>query len=88
MAGSSTWMMRQPAASRSATSCRSASPIWKACSERGMSLRGKDQLMIVTGPVSMPLTKARVVMPCASLNSCTVMGASRTTSPAMMGGRT
>ena len=43
------------AASRSATSARRARPSWSATWARGMSSRTKDQAMIVTGPVSMPL---------------------------------
>ena len=45
-----TWTTRQPDASRSATSPRSASASWKACVRRDTSLRGNDQFRMVTGP--------------------------------------
>jgi hypothetical protein len=44
---------RQPAASRSATSPRSASASWKACVRRDTSLRGNDQFRMVTGPAQL-----------------------------------
>lgn len=49
-------MIPIPAASRSATSSRSASATWFAVSPSGWSSRTKDHARIVTGPVSMPLT--------------------------------
>ena len=54
MAGSSTWMTRAPAASRSAHSSRMARATWWAVAASGWSSRTKDQASIVTGPVSMP----------------------------------
>ena len=55
-AGSSTWMMPMPAASRSAISWRSARATWLAVTPSGWSSRTKDHARIVTGPVSIPLT--------------------------------
>ena len=55
-AGSSTWMIPMPAASRSAISSRRARATWRAVSPSGWSSRTKDHARIVTGPVSMPLT--------------------------------
>ena len=55
-AGSSTWMILMPAASRSLTSSLRASPICAATSLNGRSSRGKDHAIIVVGPVSMPFT--------------------------------
>ena len=49
-----TWTTRQPDASRSATSPRSASASWKACVRRDTSLRGNDQFRMVTGPAQHP----------------------------------
>ena len=54
---------------------------------RGWSSRTKDQLRIVTGPVSMPLT-GRSVRVWAKVAQRTVIGAGRATSPKMTGGRT
>jgi hypothetical protein len=73
-------MMRIPALSRSTVSSRRASPICFAISSRGMSVRGKDQFRIVTGPVSIPFT-GRFVSDCAYLLSRTVIGSGRDTSP-------
>lgn len=60
---------------------------WNAVVLRDTSSRGKLQLSMVTGPVSIPLT-GRSVRPCATSNSRTVMGPVRRTSLWMMGGRT
>ena len=79
-AGSSTWMTRNPAASNSLTSSRSARAIWKAVSANGWSVRGNDQPRIVTGPVSMPLTGLRV-SDWAYRDQPTVIDAGRVTSP-------
>ena len=56
IAGSSTWMISTPAASRSTTSSRIASASCLHVSERGWSSRTNDHISIVTGPVSMPFT--------------------------------
>jgi hypothetical protein len=53
-AASSIWMIAAPAASRSCTSSRIASAIWRQLVSRGWSSRTKDQLRMVTGPVSIP----------------------------------
>lgn len=47
-AGSSTWMILQPAASRSATSSDKASAIWNAC------LRSNGQMGIIVGKRNAP----------------------------------
>jgi hypothetical protein len=76
-----------PAASRSATSSRIARAIWAQVSERGWSSRTKDQLRMVTGPVSIPLT-GRAERLWAKVAQRTVIGAVLATSPTMIGGRT
>ena len=48
------WMMFTPACSRSSTSLRIASASCRQVSFRGWSSRTKDQLRMVTGPVSIP----------------------------------
>ena len=50
-------MTEIPAFSRSATSSRSARPSCFACTDCGMSSRGKLQRRIVIGPVNIPFTK-------------------------------
>ena len=75
-----------PAASRSATSSRSASATWSAVSPSGWSSRTNDHARIVTGPVSMPLT-GRAVRLCANVDQRTVIGSGRLTSPQRIEGR-
>lgn len=54
IAGSSTWMALIPAFSRSTTSSRRARASCLDCNSLETSARGKDQLRMVTGPVSIP----------------------------------
>ncbi len=85
-AGSSTWMIAIPAASRSAISSRMASANWSAVSCSGWSWRTNERASIVTGPVSMPLTGLSV-RDCAYVIHSTVIGFGRRTSPYSTGGR-
>jgi hypothetical protein len=54
---------------------------------RGWSSRTKDQLRIVTGPVSIPFI-GFAVSDWAYSHQATVIGCGRDTSPKMIGGRT
>ena len=86
-AASSIWMTRMPARSRSSTSSRIANASCLVCSSLETSSRGHDQLRIVTGPVSMPLTTWFVRL-CAYELQATVIGSRRETSPQTIGGLT
>ncbi len=88
IAGSSIWMTAMPAPSRSITSSRMASAIWRQVSRRGWSSRTNDHCRIVTGPVSMPFTGLRVSATCANCDQRTVIGPLRETSPKITGGLT
>ena len=76
-----------PFASRSRTSSRIASPICKALSLMDISSRGKDQLSIVTGPVSIPFIGLSVRL-CAYFDQSVVIGFALETSPQIIGGFT
>ena len=78
-------MMLIPFFSRSNTSSRIASAIWFIDSLIDISSLGKDQLKIVTGPVSIPFTGLSV-RDCAYTDHSTVIGLLRLTSPQMIGG--
>jgi len=92
-------MTEIPAVSRSDTSSRKARPSCLAWTDWGTSSRGKLQRRMVIGPVNIPFTRTIsafhhrallgfLVRLWAYLDSLTVMGAGRETSPTIIGGLT